>query len=1012
MEFRLLGPVEVWSADGRIDIGPAKQRCVLAALAVTPGHPLPIEVLVERVWGDSSPKEVRRALYSYLTRLRRALGPEVTVLRKPGGYALTATPEQVDLVRFRQSLTEAHTLVRTDARGAARLLRSTLGLWRGSPLADLPGEWVARTRDNLRQQRLAALTELGELELRLGRHAELIDDLRDWLDENPLSEPLIGQLLRALSTVGRRAEALDLYARTRDHLGEELGTEPGPELQRLHQRILRRDPTLEVPISAVAGLRAGGSAASSQPELPRQLPRLPATFVGRGPELADAQKALFSATATVAVYGPGGIGKSTLALVAAHGVRSQFPDGQLYVDLQGASPGLSPLEPLDVLSRFLRALRVDGSAIPSDVDEAAALFRTITAELKLLVLLDNAAGVSQVRPLLPTGTRSAALITSRSPLTTLDDAVHIGLTTLPPEESAVVLSRLDISGRCAAAPEETARLAELCGHLPLALRITAARMLARPDWPIRTFVERLTDRQRRLDELGHHDLTVRACLDVTYRALHDSEIQLDQEAARAFGLLALPDGPDLSVPVAARLLDRDEPTTETILDRLLDAQLLESRTPGRHRMHDLTRDYAREVAARAGSEAYNNAALDRAWRIWLGTSARAAQLIRTTPRNSGLNTMGALPLSDRATAIAWTADEYANLLALARQAASSPDDGRAAVAMEVAHALESFQSHKSQWTDGELLCEQALQVARRLDDPQAKADFAEAIALAIARQGRLDEAVEEYHQALASYRAIGDRHGEGVTLTNLSEVLWRRGEFATATASLLDGLALSRETGDRYAEAIALAHLGTTHARLGRSADAINALQEALELAQANGDQVGQAVILTNFAEAYLIADDPARAAPLAAESLALHRTLGNRRGEAIALSMLGNTHLGSGRYAEAVGQLRAALTIAERIEMRQRTVSLHAELAHALRLSGQLSLALRHCETGLNLCQGATFPFEAAYVSWRLGETLRDVGQTERAREFLREAYEQFRELGVGEAQQVYTLLENNGDT
>ncbi|GAB3419210.1 AfsR/SARP family transcriptional regulator [Flindersiella endophytica] len=1030
VQIRLLGPVELWSGDQQIAVTSAKQRCVLAALALTPGHLVPIDVLVDRVWGESLPSDVRGVLYSYVARLRKTLGEGVDIIRRSGGYLLDVSAEAVDLARFRQLTKQAKQARGTEPEQSATLLRTALALWRGAPFVNLAGEWAVRTRDNLLQQRLGVLTDLAELEISLGREAALVDELAGWVEEYPHSEPLIARLLSCLARTGRRAEALDLYARTRERFADELGEEPGPELQRLHQRILRRDPTLEAPVEpapaaeppaagpAVLAASAGGAASASGPapatSVPRQLPRRAGSFVGRTPELAAAQAALRRADtggcAVVAVYGPGGIGKSALASEIAHSVVEAFPDGQLYADLQagaGAGAGRPGTGTLEVLSRFLRGLGVDSGAVPADPYEASALFRSLTADRQLFVVLDNAGTAAQVRPLLPAGIDCAALVTSRTPLTTLDDAVHIGLDVLSPDDAAAVLTQLDATGRCAAEPELTLRLAELCGHLPLALRITAARVMSRPAWPVSAFVERLEDRRRRLDELGHADLDVRACFDITYRTLADSDDLAGQQAVRAFRFLGLLDGPDIATPIAARLLDLPEREAADALDRLADAQFLQSPAPDRFQMHDLVRDYAREMAHEHETVDARRAALDRAWACWTATAARASQLIRSGPRNAKLDTTGALPLADRAEALAWTEQEYPNLLAIVYQAAAR-DDESSRTTMLVVTALGPFLDIRTLRLDARHCLEQALAVARKLGDERAEADHAERMAYGLTSQSKLDEAEEWYERSLEICRRIGYRHGEGVALNNYGSLLSQRAQYDRAISMLAEVLDIKRELGDRHGERIALFNLGTCLTFVGRYDEAISTLERSLANARERDDAVGQAVTLNNLAYALLLKGSLDESAQAARRALAINRSIGNSRSEAVSLAALGSAELSRGRPAEAIELLQQAMTIADELGFVRLKAELHADLARALRLSGRVSLAIRHGEQGLVACRAGTMPFEEAIVHWRLGEALLEGGKPQRAQWFLREAYERLREYGNPQAEQIRPLLED----
>ncbi len=683
MQIRLLGPVEVIDGATAVDPGTAKQRLVLAALAVAPGRPLPFDVLVDRVWSDDPPARARAALYSYVARLRRVLAP-AGIVREHGGYTLHIGAEHVDVARWRRLLEQARARAESEPGAACDLLRRAERLWRGTALAGLTGDWARRTRQRLAQQRSEALTELARIELARGRHVELLDDIGGWVEQHPLAEPLVAAHLRALARAGRRAEAIDTYARTLERFAASVGGEPGPGLQRLHERIQRNDPTLEAdePSAAVPAPAAAA--------VPHQLPRSASTFVGRAAEQRMVDDAILAggggtAVGVAAIYGPGGVGKSALALQAARAAADRFPGGQLYVDLRGGSAEAGPTRPPEVLGRFLRALGVPPPEVPADLDEAAARFRAVTQRRRLLVVVDNASDAEQVRPLIPAGAGSAVLLTSRSPLTALDDATHVRLDVLPSRAAGELLARLDRTGRFVRDPAATRDLAELCGRLPLALRILSARIAAVPSWPLRVFVERLADQTRRLDQLGHADRSVRACFDLSYLALGDSRDPDDARAARAFRLLALPDGTDLAASVATRLLDLNDTDAAAALTRLLDAQLLQSPVPGRYRMHDLVRDYAREVAGRDEPSDEVAAALDRAWTFLAATAQQAVAAVNQAWADPDLP---ASPLDDPGAALAWLNDETESLVAAAAQAAATRSHHAIPLALSAVRPLQ------------------------------------------------------------------------------------------------------------------------------------------------------------------------------------------------------------------------------------------------------------------------------------------------------------------------------------
>jgi hypothetical protein len=422
------------------------------------------------------------------------------------------------------------------------------------------------------------------------------------------------------------------------------------------------------------------------------------------------------------ISGTAGVGKTTLAIHAAHWLAERFPDGQLYVNLQGATSGLQPLHPLGVLGRFLRALGVESSAIPTEVDEAATRFRSQVASRRLLVVLDNAHDTAQVRPLLPASPGCGVLVTSRRVLAALGGAHHLHLDVLAPPEAIQLLGRLAGRQRVAADPEATAQLAQWCGYLPLALRIAGARLAARPGWPVSALAERLADQQRRLDELVLADMGVRASFEVSCQELGASADPLDRAAAGAFSLLGVLDGPDVSLPVAAHLLDQPRQAAERVLERLVDAHLVQTPSPGRYRLHDLLRLYARELARKLHPESERAAALHRAFGLYVATAWRTLSLLRPSDyrlaRADTRWSKGGLEFTDETAALDWLEAERANLLAAVQQAAATPGVP-AAITMQLSQALFGFFLVHSYWQDWVRVNQTALGIARRVGDRAA-----------------------------------------------------------------------------------------------------------------------------------------------------------------------------------------------------------------------------------------------------------------------------------------------------
>ncbi|MCG5444514.1 winged helix-turn-helix domain-containing protein [Micromonospora sp. NIE79] len=588
--FRLLGPLGLQVAEGAVDLGPAKQRIVLAVLLAEAGRTVAMADLAERVWGDEAPTDARNALYTYVSRLRRVLeraiaaGEEPALLvRRSGGYVLEMNPDRVDVHRFRR-------LVATGLNGASRdveraaLLREALELWRGVPLVDVPGEWAVRMRAGWCQEHLEATVAWANVELRLDSGTAVVGPLTDMVAQHPLDEPLLAALVRSLHAAGRSAEALDCYARIRRRMLEELGAEPGPELQAVHLRILRERPAAidtTVPGTRPAQIPPAVAAFSGQTESLNVLD----TMVPTGGEAVT--------PTVIAVVGTAGVGKTALVVHWAHRMVGRFPDGQLHVNLRGYAVG-QPVRPIDALGVLLRSLGVRPDRVPVELSEATALYRSMLAGRRVLVLLDNARTADQVRPLLPGSSGCLVLVTSRDRLGGLvarDGALRITLDMLTPGEARVLLERLIGQERIRAESQAAADLAAVCAYLPLALRIAAANLTGRPYRTISEYVTQLRggNRLAALSNDGDEEAAVRVAFDLSYQSV-------SAEAQRLFRLLGLVPGVDVTAAAAAALTDITPAEVAPLLDELAAAHLIDEHAADRFTFHDLLRHYAREHA--------------------------------------------------------------------------------------------------------------------------------------------------------------------------------------------------------------------------------------------------------------------------------------------------------------------------------------------------------------------------------------------------------------------------------
>ncbi len=904
VEVDLLGEIAARVRGAAVDVGAAKQRCVLAALAVDLGRVVPDEQLIGRVWGVRPPARVANTLASYVSRLRKVFkGTGTDIVRRSGGFVLLGEDLAVDLRRFGDLCDQARG---AGGERAVELLSAALALCAGEALTGVDGEWAAEERARLGRLRFAAECDLADARLRVGSGLpELLTALSTRVLEHPVDERVAGQYMLALHRAGRPTDALAHFERLRARLAEELGCDPGPALRKLHEHILTDDPALS-PHQGVA----------------RQLPARPAPFSGRDADLAELDAAL-GGGGTAVIAGTGGIGKTWLALHWAHRELCRFPDGQLFVDLRGFSPDEAPMSPDVAMRGFLEALGTPADRVPTDPHARAALFRSQLAGRRMLLVLDNAVDSAQVVPLLPGSDTCAVLVTSRAPLLGLvtGHAAHpVAVAALPETEARSLL--VDRLGARRVADDDGAaadEIVELCGGLPLALSIIAGRARIRPRTPLADLAAELRDTG--LGALDDEDPTASLpkVLSWSYRLLTPAQ-------ASAFELLGAAPGVDIGLPAAASLLGVAPADATTLLRGLEQASLLSQDAPGRYRMHDLLRQYARTAGSHDARPALRRVAefyLHSAWacermlaahRRPVVLPARAALVRPTQP-------------ADEAHAMRWFAAEHANVLAVQQWAART---GMPAVVWPLAWALDTHhfrlgRTHDALacWTLGVEAADQvaatadralahrclgqahgrlgdldgalrhlgtSLTLAQRAHDDRVEADTRRIIAWTLGEQGRLAEALEHLERLRESYRALGEPVLEADMLNATGVFHSRLGQYAQArercTAALRlfrlhdhgTGIAdahaslglIAHHTGDfpralhhhRLAiagfEALEIPYqaadvheaVGDTRAALGDAAGAARAWQRALGMYEAQGRDQGAADLRRRMADA------------------------------------------------------------------------------------------------------------------------------------------------------------------
>lgn len=1003
MEFRVLGPVEFVVDDRVVPTGHPRQRCVLAVLLIEVNRTVPTEQLIDRVWGERPPARARNVLSGYMTRLRAVISAGETSLdRRPGGYSLSADPRLIDLHRFRDLATRGR------AAQDPELLAGALNLWRGLPFADTASDWLLNMRATLENERLEAHLRRNEILLGRGGHAELLAELHDLATAHPLDERVTRQLVIALYRCGRQADALAAYSRSRALLSEELGLDPSPESQALQRQILGSDPALTTAPPPPA----------SRP-VPRQLPAVTADFTGRGGELA-----LLDATGTtpvVTIDGAAGVGKTALAVSWGRRVAGRFPDGQLFVNLRGYSPG-RPLSTLGALAQFLRALGVPPDQLPLDVDEAAALYRSVLAERRVLVVLDDARGPGQVRPLLPGNPGCTVVITSRNRLGGLiakDGAQRLTLDVLDPRTAIDLLSRLLGAQRVAREPEAAAELARLCTHLPLALRIAAANLANHPHRPIAEHAAELRAGNR-LDKLqidGDREAAVRTAFELSYAAL-------EPDARLAFRRIGLVPGPDFTAASVAVLLPGSAEESARLLETLSAAHLVEPATAGRYRCHDLLKLFAAELAR---TDDDRTAALDRL--VAAGVEAARSAAVVLYPHM--LRLPGGVPdrevFTDHSDALAWLDGERAGLVALIEHAASH---GPRRVAWQLADTLRGYFWLRRCADDWLATARTALAAAQEAGDPLAQAAARLSLADVHWSVGQHAEAMTNYAQALEHARRAGWADGQATILGNLAGVNLERGELALARENYTGALELHREKGRRavtlsnlgnldweqgaladaqrhFIEALelhespvamanSLVNLGCVRHDLGLPADqSLADLTEALALAREIGDDADEANALVGVAAVLRDAGKPADAHDRAREALELARRIGGRRIETCALNVLGSISQRLARPAEAVEHHSQALELSAATGDRRAEVEALTGVADAMLALGRPGAAAGHAARAVALAEEAGYRLLAGYAEVVLADADRLRGDAASAAAHAGRAAEAFASTG-----------------
>jgi DNA-binding SARP family transcriptional activator/Tfp pilus assembly protein PilF len=927
LRFGVLGPLRVWRGETAVDLGPVQQRVVLAVLALQAGRPVGRQQMINAIWGDAPPRNAVNLVQRHVSGLRRVLEPE-----RPGhapsgllawteaGYQLTLPKGSLDLDVFEGELGRARAArAAGQPREAADALHSALGLWRGPVCDGLSSPFLDSQADRLDESRISVLEERIELDLAIGVHADLIAELRDLVAEHPLRERLYGLLMLALYRAGRQADALAAFRDARRQLHDELGVEPGAALQQLHQQILAADPKL-IEVAAAEVTADVGATTGTQRPLPAQLPHQIPDFTGRHAELeqldalvAGDRESIGTSVVITSISGSAGVGKTALAVHWAHRVSEEYPDGQLYVNLRGFDPTGSAMKPAEAIRGFLDAFGVTPQQLPTSLEAQAALYRSLLAGRRVLILLDNAADEDQVRPLLPGSPGCLVIVTSRNELPGLivtegAQPVLVDLMSVP--EARQLLSRRIGENRVAAETEAVDSIIALCARLPLALMLVAARAATHPGFRLSALAAELSEAGGSLDAFDSEDraTNVRAVFSWSYQ-------RLSVGGQRLFRLLGLHFGPDISTPAVVSLAGMPKEQVRHALAELTRAHLVSERIPSRFAFHDLLRAYATEVAYTEDPEDYRYAARSRVLDHYLHSAYRADEVLyrhRDRPFTPAAASPGVTPESpaDQKQALAWFESEHAVLLAALRQAT-----GFDTHIWQLASSLASYFKHQSHWRDWRNSQTMALDASRRLSDKRAQALSHSLLGSAFVQLSSYDQARTHLQHALDMYGELGDHAGQAYAHHSLARMLERQGHYAEALPHVQEALTLFKAAGNDIGRATALNAVGWFHAQLGDYAQALIYCEKALHLQREIDDRFGQAETYDSLGYAHRHLGHRKEATTCYQQAVNLFYELGDRYNEADSLIALGDTHRAFRDSESARIAWQHALTILEQLD-------------------------------------------------------------------------------------------------
>jgi DNA-binding SARP family transcriptional activator len=1020
VEFRILGPVELWTAETEHDLGSAKQRCLLAALLLAAGRPVSAETLIERVWGESAPAEVRQSLHSDISHLRkrlRSVGDRVRLRAVSHTYVLDVDPQSVDLYRSNTLHLQGSSLAKSgEYTEASRLLHSAEALWRAEPLAGLTGTWVERTRAALDSDYRGLATELVDLNLKLGLHSEIVSFLLDLNGRYPLDEEFVARLMIAYYRCGRQTDAIGLYMETARRLKTEMGLQPGPRLQELHHGILAHDPSLRFS----RDIRKAD--ASRESTLPAAIPE----FVGRSAELTALTGQARPRGGAIVISGMPGVGKTSLAVKVAHELTDDFPDAQIYLDLRAHDPERPPLAPAAALSALLLAVGVEPKRIPRALSDRARLWRDEMTGRRVLVVLDDASDREQVRPLLPASPDCQVVITSRCGLDGLDGVQRRRLPVLPLDEAATLFTR--VAGEVLDLPAaQVIEVVRLCGRLPLPIRFAATRLRDRRTRSLEELIEQLREIGTGIEDGQPAELITGFGL--SYR-------DLTERQRSVFRKLGISPVAEFTAANVAALVDTPPAAAGHVLSELTHHSLLVEVAPGRFRCHDLILRYARGRSIREDTEQDRRRAIGRTLDHYLTRAEHADRLLQPHRHRELLTRLDASKRSQifgtTDEADEWFAAEWRNLSALVHYCADHEWNRHA---IDLADLVARFFDVAGHWEEIKAIHRRALKIGLDLGLPSAVAQARLNLAIIQWRMGDSERAYKEALLARDGFRRIPDPAKEAAALDRLGLILWTLSDYRAALAFFGEAYDVYHEIGDRDGEADCLGHAGMSMLRTGRYREAIETFESALGIYRSLRDLRGEAVVLNNIGDAKLLLGyyreatgfyrasqqiydsiggrrniaillinfgDVARYRGDTRTALSLYRqaaaefaATGDRFNEANVLNNIGLALSADDRFSESLGHHRRALAIAEEIGNTYEKTRAMLGSADAEAGSGRYSLAQDVYETARSLARDIGDPNLEALALCGLGEAARHLEGADAARIYWRQAENIFRQLG-----------------